>query len=902
MPSALEYVILGHDKDSEGKTRRKLLLFNGVLPAHHPDYFVQLVELSPMRDAAGEACPALVLVDYDSARMLLAIIQPNGSRPHSFTEHYVFVPIDDLAESADQLERWLAFLPEVSQDINMTLPSLQPPEFTANEIDTRADHLAQVLAELPADSFEHVLTLLGGMMDSRPMLIANFPREFTRRLALVSGIQALLPGKLAGQMSFATQAPFSCQRAPQLVFVDEPADEAWIYDWEDPQIIDEVLDHPYIRLLRTLWQGDLPALAEAIQQLTALGQASDATGDLAVGLQQLADRFWVDRHVRDEEEVETAVIIRVLDGSSPPSPDLRQRYIKKLLQNALNDRDAAAGRRVAEELERDAELEQALADVMDQMLEDQPDAVYVFIRNRLIHLGMSERWIPRLQRAARNSLDVAVIDGDVGTVAGWLELIAHEPAAYQLEDVLRDGVLAATRRAWNDAELGIHLILIAARRVPDIVDQLYADEKLIAALETNVQKALQSASVESLAPLIEDKPEYFLLALYHGIKVSDALLVTVTTARRLWTLYESDEKVNLPAAYRASTIIRLLATQSSHQMTDEAMDLLFRQIVNGDDRQLITDAAQHLADRDLLFPRLGNALERDNAPVDKVLSIMNAVSNFKNAAPAAVIDTYFSLLDFYKWEAQTQRLMESLTRMMSKHYELQISYRHLWKLFETCHALQIEGATRVSVMHLLLQYAEEEELTTVVDGVARICREVHLSKSLREAVNTWWRDYTYSCNLAQMQRLERELDPQRHLETQKQILKTALAMRRWMQNRNPAQFTDMINIALMFIENITEAFDDGQLSEIDGRTIRREVDAIGVDLSSEQRHILANNLRNLATRITHMAEKRSKPSLIRSDESIEQQLTHGEANPHGSIDMLKWVAGYLDGAHPHRED
>ena len=51
-----------------------------------------------------------------------------------------------------------------------------------------------------------------------------------------------------------------------------------------------------------------------------------------------------------------------------------------------------------------------------------------------------------------------------------------------------------------------------------------------------------------------------------------------------------------------------------------------------------------------------------------------------------------------------------------------------------------------------------------------------------------------------------------------------------------------------------------------------------------------------------MAERRSKPSLIRSDDSIERQLQQGEANPQGSIDMMKWIAGYLDGAHPHSEE
>ena len=127
-------------------------------------------------------------------------------------------------------------------------------------------------------------------------------------------------------------------------------------------------------------------------------------------------------------------------------------------------------------------------------------------------------------------------------------------------------------------------------------------------------------------------------------------------------------------------------------------------------------------------------------------------------------------------------------------------------------------------------------------------------------------------------------------------------MRRWLHSRGPAELAQAINTANIMLEHITEAFDGANLSETDPRTIRREVDELSGDLSSEQRHILANNLRSLATRVTQMAENRSKPSLIRSDDSIDRQLMHGEANPQGSVDMLKWIAGYLDGAHPQSYD
>ena len=74
MASALDYVIFGHDSDEDGQKRRKLLMFNGVLPSHDARFFAQLIDLAPMRAADGGAAPALALVNYDGKRMLLAAI------------------------------------------------------------------------------------------------------------------------------------------------------------------------------------------------------------------------------------------------------------------------------------------------------------------------------------------------------------------------------------------------------------------------------------------------------------------------------------------------------------------------------------------------------------------------------------------------------------------------------------------------------------------------------------------------------------------------------------------------------------------------------------------------------------------------------------------------------------
>ena len=899
----LEYVILGHDQDDQGQGRRKLLLFNGALPSLDPAFYTRIIDIEPLVDAAGASQTSLALVEYDGPQNLLLVNQPAPDQPGTFTDHYVFIPAESLAEAADQFESWLAALPKATGDLDLTLPLLQAPLFTPVDQETRAANLARLLDHNPDGDFKVLLTLLGALIDQRQLLISGFPTDFSRRLAFISSLQAMLPGKLAARITFASNSLNKSRRKPHIAFGDgDDESDAWIFDWSEPHTISEALEHPYIDVLRLLWAGELSALAADIQRMALPDLADGKPGDLADDLRILAERFWVDHHVRAGDEVDTDVMISILEGIESPSKNLRRLYVEKLLRNALNNRDSAAGRWVAEEMERDEALDAALAGLIEEMLEDQPDAVYVFIRNRLINLGLDERWLPRLHAAARNSLDVAIEEGDIGTLAGWLELIAHEPQAYQLQGILKGGILSAAKRAYGDGELGIQLILIAARRTPEIVDALYADEALVAALEANVRAALQNPSLKALDALIDDKPEHFLLSLYNGLSASDDLLVSLAATRRLISLAESEGRANLPAVYRAPALIRLLATQGGRQMSADALDLLLRYILHIDDRPFIAGALQHLADHELLFPRLEGALQQDDLPLDKVLSVMNAVSAIQNAPPQEVIACYFSLLDYYQWEPQTQHLIEALARLLAKHHEVTVSYRHLWTLFDACQTMQSEAAARVVMTQLMAQFDSEEDLEVVVAGLTRICRQIAFSKNLQDGVNNWWRQYTHSRAMPQLQRLKRELDAQRHMEEQKHIIKTVVAMRRWLHSRGPAELAQAINTANIMLEHITEAFDGANLSETDPRTIRREVDELSGDLSSEQRHILANNLRSLAIRVTQMAENRSKPSLIRSDDSIDRQLMHGEANPQGSVDMLKWIAGYLDGAHPQSYD
>ena len=898
VPEALDYLIAGYGEDDVLVALARSVDF----PVDDAAQCRRQLALEPMTLGDKSRAPALAIAKSDSERaMLVYAWSPDGTPDGTDASpryQYLLLPYDLLRTQKAGLERLLENLPLDLAQLGDSGAAFALPDSSDAVAKGSENRFGATLNQLLGQDSELALTLAGALLHKRKLMIRNFPADFQQRLDLVTGLRGLLPGAASAKLTFATMDLQTQLEAPHIVFSDKDDDTGyWTLDWKDPEAAAAVRNHPYIQLLSEWWQAGSATFASRIDSLAWLAAEAIGDGDLSAELAAVAERYSLDQKIMTADALETSAMIGVLSGAAPPMGDLRVRYIRKLLENALRNRDGLAGKRVAEELEQDKRLEAELAGLFDEMLASQPDTVYVFARNRLNHLGLDDKWIPRLQAAARDSLEVAIEEGDAATLISWLELIAHEPLSYQLQDILRDGVLSSIARAHDNGELGIHLILIAARRLPDITDTLYEDEALIAALPAKMSHALRDNTAAALEPLIEESAEYFLLALFHGIETSDAQLVTIASVDYLWTLFASEQRVELPVIYRPPAMIRLLATRASSNLTDTALDLHLRHVLISDDRELLVEAASHLAKRGALFPRLSALLEEDDFTLEQVLSILNAVSGVDKVAPRETIDAYFGMLDFYDWEPETQPLMEALARLISKNQSLHVSYRHLWKCFDSCSGLQLETATRATVMHLFQQFEAEEDIPLVVEGIERIWKHGNWSRGLLNTLYDWWREHTHSCALTQLQRLERELEAHRHLEPLKQILSTALAMHRWMPDRDPANFAHAINVACALVEHISDAFDHTHLTDIDPHTVRRELAFVRDDLTADERHILANNLRKLAHLMTEMAENRSKPSLIRSDGSIDRQLNLGEAKPHGSIDMMKWVAGYLDGAH-----
>lgn len=902
MTITLDYVIVGYatNHDQNDKTFELLAYSEGV-PSQDISTYQQAIELTPLPIPDERDSQAIAMAQYDNQTAILARTHYQQGNLDLPVYQYILIPYEVLSGIGARLaplQNLISSPIPVYQAHHVTVPRLTLPPISTGNLNTRVEQIQTLIEDILDNRFELAMTFLGAMLHERHLIVRNFPQNLSRRVALVQGLRMLLPSAIAMRIGFSTHVTQLTDTASHLIFMDDFEDASqWVIDYLHPQVIPAVMEHSYISLLRDLWNGDVTDFVAEIKPMDILSLSFIKDIDLSQNLTDLTERFAVDLQVRHSDEVETDAMIHALEGDSAPQGRLRYQYIEKLLQNALNNRDTVAGKLVAEELNRDENLDNALSSRFDEMLESQPDTVYVFIRNRLNNIGVDERWIPRLQVAAANSLDVAIEDGDIQTLVSWLELIAREPASYELTDVLREGILQAQPRAHESGELGIRLILITTRRVPDILDRLYNDAELMDALPSGVGEALRDTSTESLESLLDDEPEYFLLALFHTTQTDHEGLVSVSVMERLWTLYQAEDTFNLPTIYRPVSLLSLLGTQSSQQLTSGAIDYLLEKIIDANDSSLFMEVATHLANRDVLFPRLSNILQDDDRSFEQVQAFMNWVADIDNAAPQDMIETYLALLDYWQWSAKTQTMIEALARLLAQHPSLTISNRHLWQLFETANTLGLDSTTRVVINQLLQQLEDEDDNAVVVRDVARIYLAVTGNKSAVSTIDSWWRRFTSTCTLVQLQRIDRELDSQRTLETPRQIVQTAIAMRRLMGSRDLAEFADAINTAYSILENITDAFDKNTTPEIDAVTVRNELDGMSTELAPEERYVLAKNLRELAQHITQMADKRSKPSMLRSDEVIDRQLMQGEANPQGSIDVMKWMAGYLDGAH-----
>ncbi len=84
--------------------------------------------------------------------------------------------------------------------------------------------------------------------------------------------------------------------------------------------------------------------------------------------------------------------------------------------------------------------------------------------------------------------------------------------------------------------------------------------------------------------------------------------------------------------------------------------------------------------------------------------------------------------------------------------------------------------------------------------------------------------------------------------------------------------------------------------DFDAEVIRMDLSERMLELPPADIRLLANQLAALAQLIGELGDSRTKPALLRREDA-DQLLAHGETDPHSAVDALKWLSGFLGGAH-----
>lgn len=751
-----------------------------------------------------------------------------------------------------------------------------------------------ILEENADDDFTLLAGVLGAALGGRA-IVRNFPANWQQRLRLVRGCMALLPLPARRVLTFTTGVADWNGTLPRVVFSEEaaPAD-ALVIDWAEHRVPEEALDSAYITHLRSLWTGDVVALVEAVRTLDTLASYLMVDQTLDEGLQTVTIRHQRDMAIQEDRALDTDTIFSVLTGEFPPQGALRVRYVERLLEQSLAERNTDAAEFIAQELDQDPELSDHVQAIFEQALDSQPDAIYVFVRTRLSE-GIEPRWLDLLHRAAERSLDVAISSGDPGTLQSWLRLISREPLRYELADVLKDGLLAARSRAVDSPELAEELLTISVRRQPDALPDLLNDHDVIEALPDHLQQVLYSFDVQAIDALGNDQREIFLLALTLAIHQGQPC-ISPTAVRNLWEILKQQNNNTLPPEYRPANIIQDLA-QDDTCLLPGAMETLLMLMLNDEKDSLFGEVARGLAAQGHLTASLAPALEQSGRSPGDILEIVSGLAANEVLTPQGSVDVYSALLSDREWEEAWIKLVEQLARTLYQYPETETSPNILWKILEQASELKNEQMARMAQRRLLSEISEMVAEHQIVESIIRLRKAVSWNAAARAALIRWWREYAHNAPLNQLQKVERAMEGRRPLEEMRSIAQTAVAVRRIIGQRDMVQFAEDVNVAFTLLQAFSEAFDPGGRASmgVDALTIRNELEAHADELPRDSQQVLATNLKELAQLITTLADNRSKPSIMRNDTTVERLLARGEQQPQSAIDVLRWLSGYFGG-------
>lgn len=904
MSETLHRIIYGRPTaEDETGSALQLLAKSSEVTAEEASLWRSRVTLDPLDAPAFEASQAAGIFSGTGRNFLLARAHHQNDDLQQTAYELLPLPRKLLEQMSGRLEPLFILMTEPIPDFDQPLQSISPVELPPVLPWTREEQLARLKAALETfaeNQFDRLLMLLGAAIDSRRLLIRAFPGLMRDRFALVQGLMALLPSAARPDLTFSTHSRSAASDVCVLFSESPGGGRQWIVDWRTRSFPLDVLGRqPYISLLQKLWHGDVSALVETLVSMDGLADHLMAGLELKDGLDRITEQVELDQRVVNGADVAASSLKRVLTSSLPLAADVRRRYSERLMQHALEARDTEAALIVALEMDEDTGLDSVLSQLLDEALNTQPDSVYVFVRTRLNDaMEVDPRWLERLKVAAQQSVNVAVNNADGETILNWLRLLAREPAAYQLGDVLRHSILTAQARAHEDGELARQLLVLTVKRDPQIIDQLLDDTALVKALPENMGQVIREYAGQPLLTLQRRGPEMFLVAMARAARARAVRQFNVETINQVWRLYAAGQNFNLPDHYRPESVVTLWVSEGAEWLDRSALEsILTLTLADGRD-ELFYRFAHHLAEHEKLMAILPSALQNSQRNVNDLLTLMNQLLLNGDLFPQQAVDTTITLLDLREWRQAALPLVEHISRLIQQHSDLEIPLTTVWNLLDIAARSRAEPIARLAARQIFNDIERQDgNEAALVEMLLPLLEQVQWSQNAQYYIFNWWRSYIRLQPLARLGRIDKQLEGKRTLDDLRVILQTALAFQRMLGKRSLYDFAQVMKTALAVLSDISESFDPSPKNTLnfDMETIRAELSAREAELSNEERKILARNFKDLAQLIGEMGDQRSKANLMRRGDNIDRQLMTGEQQPVSAVDAMKWMSGYLDG-------
>jgi hypothetical protein len=574
--------------------------------------------------------------------------------------------------------------------------------------------------------------------------------------------------------------------------------------------------------------------------------------------------------------------------------------MRRLLDHALEARDTDSALLVARAMDADPALDTALQPVLEQAIAAQPDAAYAFVRARVASADTTDaRWLARLAQAAGAALRVAVREGDVEVVRNWLRLLAREPAAYGLAPALHDGLQAALPLGRTQPDLARTMLVVAAKRDPEAFAALLGDGALADGLPPDLRTLLCDGECASLTAASAWGVELLLAALARATRAKQASLFTPDIVDTLWSLAFGSQAVQVAEPFSAQATVTALVADPSWLAMD-AIAALLAAALNTRQDALFQQAVRSLAaapgwseQAELI---IGGALADVRRPPSEQVALLGGLVAAGLISEQTALAASVALLAANGWNSNDLPLAVQAAR--GAQAGLSLPGDAVWRLLELARATRDEAIARDSARRATADLEDEPDDTLFTDSLARLTALTRWNPPTSAAVLAWWRHLALALPTARLARLDKAFEGQPELAEAREVAGSLLGVRRMLGKRTLGQFAADAANALALLQSLDEAYETAARREggFDAEIVRLDLSGRMTEMSPADVRLLANQLAAFAQLVGKLGDSRTRPALLRREDA-DQLLAHGEAEPHSAVDALKWISGFLSGAH-----